>query len=150
TDSYPLDWSADGRFLLIGVSDPKTRNDLWVLPLDGSRNPKPLLQTPFNEWEARISPDGRFVAYTSDESGRAEVYVRPFPSMAEKWQVSTHGGTKPLWRRDGKELLYLADDRKLMSVELKKGSGFETSAPRALFQTRTPRVGFPSFHSFYV
>jgi len=146
--TYPLDWSADGRFLLIGVLDPKTHADLWMLPLDGS-GAKPLLQTPFNEAEARISPDGRFLAYTSDESGRPEVYVRPLPSLDEKWQVSPQGGSKAEWRRDGKELFYLAADGKLMSLELKGGGGFEGSTPRPIFQTRTPRVDFPSFHSLY-
>jgi len=145
---YPLDWSSDGRFLIIAVSDPKTRSDLWMLPLEGSRTPKPLLQTPFNESEARVSPDGRFLAYTSDESGRPEVYVQPFPSLSDKWQVSSQGGTKARWRRDGKELFYLADDGMLMSVDLKTGS-FDASVPRPLFQTRTPRVDFPGFHSLY-
>jgi serine/threonine protein kinase len=147
--TYPLDWSRDGRLLLFSALDPKTGSDLWLLPLEGSRTPKPLLQTPFNEGEARISPDGRFFAYTSDESGRPEVYVRPLTSMAEHWQVSIQGGTKPEWRRDGKELFYLADDRRLMSLELKDGSGFDRSAPRPLFQTRAPRVDFPGFHSLY-
>jgi dipeptidyl aminopeptidase/acylaminoacyl peptidase len=122
---------------------------LWLLPLEGSKTPRPLLQTPFNEAEARISPDGRFFAYTSDESGRPEVYIRPLSSMAEQWQVSTQGGTKPEWRRDGKELFYLAEDRRLMSLELTDGSGFERYAPRPLFQTRAPRVDFPGFHSLY-
>ena len=70
-------------------------------------------------------------------------------SRGEQWQISTKGGTKPLWRRDGKELFYLAEDRKLMSFELTDGSGFDRSAPRVLFQTRTPRVPFPGFHSLY-
>jgi Tol biopolymer transport system component len=147
--TYPLDWSRDGRLLLFSALDPKTGSDLWLLHLEGSRTPRPLLQTPFNEGEARISPDGRFFAYTSDESGRPEVYVRPLASMAEQWQVSTQGGTKAQWRRDGKELFYLAEDRKLMSVELTDGSGFDKSAPRPLFQTRAPRVDFPGFHSLY-
>ena len=147
--THPLDWSRDGRLLLFAASDPKTRSDLWLLPLDGSKAPKPLLQTPFNEAEARISPDGRFFAFASDESGRPEVYVWPMDSRGEQWQISTQGGTKPLWRRDGKELFYLGEDRKLMSFELTDGSGFDRSAPRPLFQTRTPRVPFPDFHSLY-
>jgi Tol biopolymer transport system component len=147
--TYPLDWSRDGRLLLFSALDPKTGSDLWLLHLEGPRTPKPLLQTPFNEGEARISPDGRFFAYTSDESGRPEVYVRPLASMAGQWQVSTQGGTKPQWRRDGKELFYLAEDRRLMSLELTDGSGFDRYAPRPLFQTRAPRVDFPGFHSLY-
>ena len=147
--TYPLDWSRDGRLLLFSALDPKTGSDLWLLHLEGSRTQKPLLQTPFNEGEARISPDGRFFAYTSDESGRPEVYVRPLSSIAEQWQVSAQGGTKPEWRRDGKELFYLAEDRRLMSLELTDGSGFDRYAPRPLFQTRAPRVDFPGFHSLY-
>jgi eukaryotic-like serine/threonine-protein kinase len=148
--TYPLDWSRDGRLLLFSAMDPKAGSDLWLLPLEGSRTPTPLLQTPFNEAEARISPDGRFFAFTSDESGKPEVYVRPLSSKGEQWQISMQGGTKPAWRRDGKELFYLAADRKLMSLELTDGAGFDRSSPRPLFQTRTPRVDFPGFHSLYV
>jgi eukaryotic-like serine/threonine-protein kinase len=147
--TYPQDWSRDGRFLLFSAMDPKTGSDLWLLPLEGTRTPKPLLQTPFNEAEARISPDGRYLAFASDESGRAEVYVRPLNSSGEQWQISRQGGSKPEWRRDGKELFYLAEDRKLMALELGDGTGFDRSAPRPLFQTRTPRVDFPGFHSLY-
>jgi dipeptidyl aminopeptidase/acylaminoacyl peptidase len=148
-ETYPQDWSQDGRTLVFARTDPKTGSDLWLLPLEGSREPRPLLQTPFNESEARISPDGRFFAFTSDESGRPEVYVRPLGSRGEQWQISRRGGTKPEWRRDGKELVYLAEDGKLMSLEVTDGSGFEKSDPRQLFQTRTPRVAFPGFHSLY-
>ncbi len=147
--AYPLDWSADGRFLVVGVTDRKTRSDLWMLPLEGSRTPKPLLQTPFNEAEARLSPDGRFLAYTSDESGRPEVYVSPLASMTNKWQVSSQGGSKARWRRDGKELFYLAEDGTLMSIEVRGGTGFKASDARPLFKTRVPRTDFPNFHSFY-
>jgi hypothetical protein len=113
----PTDWSPDGRFLLFmtGAGNP----DLWVLPLFGERKPFPLLATPFVEVLARFSPDGRWVAYQSNESGQDEVYVVPFPgsngtgTMAQgsnmrggKWQVSSGGGAGPLWRRDGKEIFY--------------------------------------------
>jgi eukaryotic-like serine/threonine-protein kinase len=148
-ETYPQDWSRDGRFLLFSGMDPKTGSDLWLLPLDGPRTPRPLLQTPFDEAEARFSPDGRFFAFASDQSGRPEVYVRPLNSSGEQWQISTQGGTKPEWRSDGKELFYLAEDRKLMSLDLKDGSDFDKAAPRPLFQTRAPRVDFPGFHSMY-
>jgi Tol biopolymer transport system component len=134
--TLPDDWSQDGRYLILERADPKTKLDLWALPLFGERKPTLFLQTQFNETHARFSPDGRWLAYVSDESGRAEVYVQPFPSSAGKWQVSANGGDQPAWRRDGKELFYLAADKKLMGVEVKAGSSFETGAQRALFQTR--------------
>lgn len=134
--TLPDDWSQDGRYLILERADPKTKLDLWALPLFGERKPTLFLQTQFNETHARFSPDGRWLAYVSDQSGRAEVYVQPFPSSAGKWQISTNGGDQPAWRRDGKELFYLAADKKIVAVEVKAGSTFETGAQRALFQTR--------------
>ncbi len=133
---HPTDWSRDGRFLLYTATDPKTRNDLWVLPLDGDRKPRPYLQGPFNETQGQFSPDGRWVAYTSTESGRPEVYVQPFPASGGKWQVSTVGGLQPRWRGDGKELFYIGLDRKLMAVDVKTAAKFEMGIPRALFNVR--------------
>ncbi len=144
-DKWPTDWSRDGRFLLFGESDAKTRMDLWVLPLtaetkDAGRKPMPFLRTEFHERNGRFSPDGKWVAYDSNESGRYEVYVREFlpgqPASGGKWPVSTGGGVGPRWRGDGKELFYLAPDRKLMAVEVKAGTRFEAEIPRPLFQTR--------------
>jgi hypothetical protein len=109
--------------------------DLWVLPLFGEKKPWPFLQTPSNELHGQLSPDGRWMAYTSDESGTPEVYVLPFRASGRKVQISTNGGAQPRWRRDGKELFYLAPDRKLMAVELKSNRAFEPDVPRALFQT---------------
>ncbi len=149
-DKYPLDWSPDGGFILFSVTAPKTGFDLWVLPLFGERKPLPFLQTPFNEVPGRFSPDGRWIAYVSNESGRSEVYVAPFqgaggsPSAAAapgtpggKWQVSTTGGSEPRWRRDGKEIFYLAPDNKLMSAAVNgAGSALEVGTVRPLFDTR--------------
>jgi Tol biopolymer transport system component len=133
----PTDWSLDDRFIVYGVIDPKTRWDLWVLPLTGDRQPFPFLRTDFDERQGSFSPNGRWLAYMSNESGRNEVYVRPFPPGAGKWQVSTAGGDQPRWRRDGKELFYLAADRKLMAVEVKTDAPtFESGVPEVLFQTR--------------
>jgi len=139
---YPTSWSRDGRFLLYRAVDPKTRDDLWVLPLEGDRKPFPFLCTEFNERCGHFSPDGRWVAYSSDESGREEIYVRPFqPDSSDassevdgKWLISTGGGTEPRWSGDGKMLYYLAPDRKVMAVEITPNSGFGASVPKALFQ----------------
>jgi hypothetical protein len=107
-----------------------------VLPLFGDRKPIPYLQTEFIELQARFSPDGRWIAYNSHESGRPEVYVQSFPASADKSKVSTDGGAAPHWRRDGKELFYIAADQKLMAVEAKTGTTFQPGLPRALFQMR--------------
>ncbi len=135
---FTTDWSADGHYILYYAIDPKTKADLWVLPLTGDRKPLPFLQTEFNERQGRLSPDGRFMAYVSDESGRWEVYMQPFPATGAKWTISTGGGADPRWRRDGKELYYLTEDRKLMAVEVKTAAGFDHGIPKALFDTRFP------------
>jgi Tol biopolymer transport system component len=132
---FPSDWSADGRFLAYYRSDPKTQLDLWVLPLAGDRQPIPLLHSEFNESQGQFSPDGKWMAYVSDESGTPQVYVQSFPTLTGKWQVSPDGGSQPRWRRDGKELFYLAPDRKLMAATVKTGQIFESEAPHALFGT---------------
>lgn len=130
------DWSADGRFLLYENVDPKTGVDSWILPLFGDRKPFPFLQTTAMEMMSRFSPNGRWIAYVSDETGRADVFVRPFPSSGGgKWQISHGGGQQPTWRRDGKELFYIADDRKLMAVSVQSGETFEAGTPIPLFQT---------------
>ena len=137
---YPGSWSADGRFLLYIRLDPKTGQDLWVLPLAGDRQPSLFLQTPFTETNGRFSPDGRWIAYTSDDQGRNEVYVQTFPASGGKWQISTSGGEQPWWRSDGKELYYLSADGKLMAVEVKPGGSFAAGAPRALFDLAPARA----------
>ncbi|HEX4946576.1 MAG TPA: protein kinase, partial [Blastocatellia bacterium] len=136
----PGSWSADGRFFLYARNDPKTRQDLWVLPLAGDRQPALVLQTPFSEINGRFSPDGRWIAYTSDDQGRNEVYVQTFPASGGKWQISTSGGRQSWWRSDGKELYYLSADRKLMAVEVKPGGNFEAGVPRALFDLAPVRA----------
>ena len=130
----PTSWSPDGRFILYGSA--QNNNDLMVLPLTGDRKPFPFLSTPFNEQEGVFSPDGKRVAYQSNESGRFEIYVRPFPGPGGQWQVSAGGGTSPRWRADGKELYYLAPDLKLMAVAVAaQGATFAPGTPEALFQT---------------
>lgn len=133
--NVPFDWSSDGRFILYSQNEPTTTQDVWVLPLSGEQKPFPFLQTQFDEKFARFSPDGRWVAFMSNESGRDEVYVTRFDQPGEKWRISTAGGRSPRWRRDGKELFYLAADKKMMSVIIKSGAEtFEAGAPTALFK----------------
>jgi serine/threonine protein kinase/dipeptidyl aminopeptidase/acylaminoacyl peptidase len=131
----PRDWSSDGKFILFERSDPKTGSDLWVLPLFGDHKPIPFLQSEFQELDGRFSPNGRWIAYDSNESGKREVYVQPFPASAGKWQISTNGGSDPIWRPDGKELFYLATDGKIMAEPVKSDATFEPGIPKALFQT---------------
>jgi Tol biopolymer transport system component len=136
----PTSWSADGKFLLYSQFAPKTLMDIWILPLDGDRKPFPFLQTQFIESGAQFSPDGRWAAYESNESGKYEIYVQTFPAGSGKWQVSTGGGQFPQWRGDGKELFYLSPDRKLMAVEVKLGATFEAGLPKALFDLAAAKV----------
>jgi eukaryotic-like serine/threonine-protein kinase len=117
--------------------DPKTGNDLWLLSLDGERKPYPYLRTQFSEQTPRISPDGRWVAYLSDESGRNEIYVRPFPDAdGGKWQISTDGGSELWWAPSGKELFYRtgANRERMMSVNIQAEPSFAPGRPRLLFE----------------
>jgi Tol biopolymer transport system component len=127
------DWSKDGRFIIYTSTSMETRTDLWILPLDGDRQPFPFLQTPYLENRAQFSPNGRWVVYESNESGKPEVYVRTFPASDQKWSISTKGGRFPRWRPDGKELFYISGDSKMMAVELKPGSTFAPGVPKELF-----------------
>jgi hypothetical protein len=121
--------------------DPKTSWNIWVVPLSGDRQPRPLLQSEFQELQGQISPDGRWLAYTSNETRRLEVYVRPLSESAGKWQISTTGGSYPRWRRDGKELFYLSRDRKLTAVSISAGgAAIEAGIPHALFDLRLAAV----------
>jgi serine/threonine protein kinase len=137
------DWSRDGRFIIYRTLDPKNIGDLWVLPLSGDRKPYPFVTTPFNEAYAQFSPDVRWVAYYSDESGHYQIYVQRFPGPGYKWQVSNAGGTQPRWNRNGKELFYLAADGKLMSVSVETTTDsqtFKAGPPVELFATHIVEV----------
>ena len=142
------DWSPDGANIVYHSAGATTGDDIWVLPMSGDRKPHVFLQTPFNEMQGKLSPDGHWMAYTSDESGMLEVYVRPFPAGAEKWAVSTNGGSEPKWRGDGKELFYLGADRKLMSVPIAAGGTLEAGVPKALFETKVGSIN-PEYRNQY-
>jgi DNA-binding winged helix-turn-helix (wHTH) protein/Tol biopolymer transport system component len=126
-------WTADGSYFTYAASNPQTRLDLWMLPGNGDA-PRPFLQTAANEMQPQVSPDGRWLAYASDESGTWEVYVQSFPAPGEKRTVSVGGGAQPQWRRDGRELFYLSPDGTLMAVDVTTGGTFEAGRPQRLFR----------------
>ncbi len=140
----PLDWSADGRFIVYVEGNPQTSFDLWVLPLEGERKPWVWLNTPANETAARLSPDGKWIAYQSNESGRNEIYLQVFvpgaPASGGKRQLSTGGGANPQWRRDGRELYFIAAGGKLMAVEVTPGVELKAGTPKELFAPSDYRV----------
>jgi serine/threonine protein kinase/Tol biopolymer transport system component len=140
-NKFATDWSRDGRFIIYRQNDPKTKSDVWVLPVgNGETQPFPVLRTEANEAAGSLSPDGRWLAYASDESGLYEVYVQSFPKGGGKRQVSTGGGNHPRWRRDGRELFYYAPDGKLMAAPVERAESFEVGAVIALFEFRAGNV----------
>ncbi|MGI8785001.1 MAG: protein kinase domain-containing protein [Acidobacteriota bacterium] len=145
TRKYPTSWSLDGRFLLYTQRDPKGRGqfDIWVLPLFGDQKPFAFLATDFEEQFGRFSHNGKWVAYMSDESGTNEIYISPFPGPGGKRRVSTAGGAAPRWRRDGKELFYMAPDNNLMVVQVTEAAGgIQTGVPKPLFLAKSGRPDF--------
>jgi Tol biopolymer transport system component len=141
------DWSPDGQSILFSAPGTASGTDLWLLPLTGDKKPVKYLATPADEMHGNFSPDGRLVAYTSNESGKYQVYVQTLPLSDKKWQVSTNGGYEPRWRADGREIYYLSEDRKLMAVPVGAGPTFDV--PTALFQTRVP-AGVTANRTHYV
>jgi Tol biopolymer transport system component len=143
----------DGRYLLFSRPTATTAWDTFMVPLDGDpaqRKPAPVLNTVASELHSKPSPDGRFIAYTSDESGNEEIYVQPFPASAGKWQISTAGGDQPRWRADGRELFYVSRDSKMMAVPVSTAAGFEAQRPVTLFPVLMPVAGATTFQSNYV
>jgi serine/threonine-protein kinase len=128
------DWSPDGTQLVYTKIDDQSGPDLWTADVE-SGSAQPLLATPFADFQARISPDGRWLAYSSDESGVLEVYVRAYPTLGDKRKVSSAGGGQPQWRADQRELFYLAADRSLMAVEIDAQDTIAFGVPRRLFRS---------------
>ncbi len=143
---FLTDWSPDGRFIAFNNSSRETSDDMWLLSTEGKAHP--LLQTPASERDTAFSPDGRFVAYISSETGISEIYVRTYPDPGGKWQISTGGGTQPRWRRDGRELFYLATGFRLTAAPVRAGAAFEKGTPRELFQVATRRTNIPQYDVF--
>jgi Tol biopolymer transport system component len=141
------DWSADGKSIVFSNRDEKTKDDLWLLRMEGDRKPVAFVQTPYNENRAQFSPDGQWMAYESDETGRSEIYIQHVPPNGARFQVSAGGGTSPRWRRDRKELFFLAPGAALMAVPFTTGAAFEPGQAHALFEnspiTTNPTGGFP-------
>jgi serine/threonine protein kinase len=152
--NFPHAWSPDGRFIIYTRRGVKTRLDLWVLPMFGDRKEYQLSNSPFDEQSPQLSPDGRWLAYSSDDAGNYEIYVQSFSADGklgpDKKRVSTSGGKFPVWRRDGSELFFVAADGQMMSSSVKSnGSEFEFSGPKALFKTRM-MAWTTNFHEFDV
>jgi hypothetical protein len=155
-DKAGQDWSSDGRFLLYATQDPKTRTDLWALPItsggpgrQGSSKievgqPLPVAQTEFEESQGQFSPDVKWVAYTSNETGRSEVYVRAFPGPAGRRRISTGGGVYPRWGKEGREIFYVTPDNRLLAVPIRTAPDRSTLTPGAaveLFRTQLATPG---------
>jgi dipeptidyl aminopeptidase/acylaminoacyl peptidase len=147
-------WHPSGKYLALQEWSPQTANDVMIMPIEGdeasglnSGPPTPFLNSPFNEWQAAFSPNGRWLAYSSNEAGRSEVYVRAFPGPGGKWEISTEGGSSPTWSRNGRQLFYKAlDQRLLVASYAEQGDSFHADKPRLWGETRLPDlVGFRSF-----
>jgi serine/threonine protein kinase/Tol biopolymer transport system component len=143
----PTDWSPDGRHIIFSVPAPGSGYDLWRLPVGEEDKAAKFISSPADEMHGNFSPDGRSVAYTSNESGRFEVYVETVPRSDRKWSVSTNGGYEPRWRADGREIYYLSTDRTLMAVSVGAGPSF--GIPEPLFQTHVPS-GVTGMRTHYV
>ncbi len=144
--SFASDWSRDGGTILFDRPSMRTQDDVWEMPASGDSSagpPKPLLASPANEMEAVFSPDGRWIAYASDETGRFEVYVRRYPLTGEQWKISADGGEAPRWQRDGKELFFLAprgEQTAVMAASVELGSSFRSGRPVELFRKPIQRL----------
>ncbi len=139
------DWSRDGSTIVYDFPAAAS-SDIWVLPTTGDHKPSPFLNGAYNEFSGRLSPDGRLLAYVSDESGREEVYVQTYPDRSEKWQISTRGGDDPRWAANGKEMFYLSPEQQMMSVPIRSQSPFDPGAPTPLFNAKVMLPGQQRAH----
>jgi len=148
---YPDSWSPDGKILVIERADPVQGNHiaLWLLPLNSDHKLQPFLSAPFNQTHATFSPDGRWLAYSSDETGRSEVYVQDFPGRTRKVQISTSGGDQALWGHKGKELFFLSGERDLMVVNVEQRGELNAGAPHVLFHAPIQSGGLLGPHANY-
>jgi eukaryotic-like serine/threonine-protein kinase len=144
--NYPSSWSPDGRVLLFDHQDKSGKISVWVLPFSGDRKPHAFVETQFNAQMAKFSPDGRWVAYVSNDSGNDDVYVAPFPGPGGRVQVSTGGGSQPRWRQNGRELFFLSPDKAVMAAEIAESQegGLRVGAIRRLFALN-PMGGVPGY-----
>jgi Tol biopolymer transport system component len=145
TSDFPVSFSPDGRYLVYvrrASSNTEANHDLWVLPLFGDGKPFPIVQTPFDDSNGAVAPNGKWMAYQNDESGRMEIYIASFPGGGAKWQVSTNGGISARWRRDGRELFFLDAANNIMAVDVDaSGSAVRLGVPHALFSAVGVRRG---------
>jgi Tol biopolymer transport system component len=143
----PTDWSRDGQWIVYEERHPQTRLDIWMMPAAGGGSPKPLARSPFNEYQGQLSPDGKWLTYTSDDSGRAEVFLRAVEETGTPYRVSVAGGFMPRWRDDGKELFYVSLDGRLNATPVTlNGSGkVSTGTPTALFDFPAPGPGVSDY-----
>jgi Tol biopolymer transport system component len=146
-NKWVCDWSRDGRYILFESINTETKGELWLQPMFGDRTPVAFQHTPYSEIQGRISPDGRWIAYTSDESGAWEVYVQSFPKPGFKQVVSIGGGYEPQWRGDGQELFYRAEDGTISSVDIQLGATSKIGRPKALFKIWVSRPSL--FRNYY-
>jgi serine/threonine protein kinase/Tol biopolymer transport system component len=139
TDKFPTDWTSDGRYIVYHTFGADSFWDLWALPTDGGK-PFAIFSSRYTEVQGKVSPDGRWIAYASDESGRLEIYVTEFPKKQGHWQISKAGGSQPYWRREGKELFYVGPDQTLMSAAVHAGETFAAEAPVPVLKANFPPV----------
>jgi eukaryotic-like serine/threonine-protein kinase len=150
----PQSWSPDGKYLVYDHESATNDYDLWAVPMsgdtNGDRKPRPLIELPGAQNRAAVSPDSRWIAYESNETGEAEIWVQSFPPSGGKWQITTEGGMQPQWRRDGRELFYLAPNRKIMSVEVQLSPTFRATIPQTLFEAPISMKGIGDSNARYV